>query len=336
MLLLVGDAESIEAIRETLSRLVTVGLVPFNVGDNGERLLELGIVQAARAKLDPADDEASRYQADAEALRSVLEAAVEHEDVSGIHRRLLRAVLPLKPELLGKSATERRAEAGREIKLGRGDVTSGTIRNHYEPRALDVLARVLWAMEQGFQVEDIQGALAKVGVQGIFDDYNIGEQEVAVEDIQDALAKVVTQGIFDDYNIGDNGGCLLHLALVRDRLADLDGGTKEYERYQALGKAVRSVLAELIEDESIGGRSRRVLYDVLPLNEALREMSIADRRVEASKHISPAREVTPGTIRTYYEPRARQKFARAIWRAERHFRAARRDGGSAGSDEQGS
>lgn len=336
MILLVEDAESIEVIRETLRKLVTDGLVPFNVGDNGGRLLELGVVRAARAELDSADDEASRFQADAKALRSVLEAAVEHEDIGGMHRRLLRDVLPLSPELLGKSATERRVEAGKHIKLGKAAVTPGTIRNHYEPKALDALARVLWAMEQEFQVEDIQGAPAKVGARAIFDDYDVGEQEVAVEDIQGALAKLGTQGIFDDYNVGDNGGCLLHLALVRDRLADLDERTEESERFRALGKALRSVLAELLEDESVGGKSRRVLYDVLPLNEALREMSIADRRVEASKHIRPAREVTPGTVRTYYEPRARQKFARVIWRAERDFRAARRGGGSAGSDEQGS
>jgi hypothetical protein len=164
--------------------------------------------------------------------------------------------------------------------------------------------------------------------------------EVSVEDIQSALAKLGTQGIFNDYNVGDNGGCLLRFALVRDRLEDvdgfegLDGHAKEPARYQALGKALRSVLAELVEDESIGGRSRRVLHDVLPLDEGLREMSITDRRVEASRHISPGNEVAPGTIRTYYEPRARQKFARVIWRAERDFRAALRDGQALGSDEQ--
>ncbi len=90
-------------------------------------------------------------------------------------------MLPLNPQLLEKSVTERRAEAGKDIKLGKGAVTPGTIRDHYEPRALDSLARVLWAMEQEFQAEDIQGTLAKVGM----------------------------QGIFDNYNVGDNGGCLL-------------------------------------------------------------------------------------------------------------------------------
>ena len=153
MIPLVEDAESIEAIRETLRKLVTDGLVPFNVGDNGGYLLELGLVQAARAKLDAEADEASRYEADTEALRSVLEAAVEHEDISGKIRRLLRDVLPLDPELLGKSVRERRTIAGKDIRPGRSVVTAGTIRNHYEPKALDKLARVLWVMEQEFQVE---------------------------------------------------------------------------------------------------------------------------------------------------------------------------------------
>ncbi len=160
--------------------------------------------------------------------------------------------------------------------------------------------------------------------------------EVSVEDIQSVLAKLGTRGIFDDYNVGDNGGCLLRLALFQVRLKDLDGDAKEAERYRAYGEAMRCVLAELVEDESVGGKSRRVLHDVLPLNEEFRDMSITDRRIAASQHISPGREVTPGTIRTYYEPRARQKFARVIWRAERDFRAARRDSESAGSDEQDS
>jgi hypothetical protein len=153
MIPFVEDAESIEAIRETLRKLVTDGLVPFNVGDNGGYLLELGVVRAARAELDAADDEVSRYEADTEAVRSVLAAAVEHEDVSGKYRRLLRAVLPLKPELVGKPVKERRVEAGKDIKPGKNDVTAGTIRNYYEPKALAKLAHVLWAMEQEFQAE---------------------------------------------------------------------------------------------------------------------------------------------------------------------------------------
>jgi hypothetical protein len=153
MIPLVEDAESIEAIRETLRKLVTDGLLPFNVGENGGRLLELGLVQAARAKLDAEADEASRYEADTKALRSVLEAAVEHEEVSGKYRRLLRAVLPLKPELVGKSVKERRTIAGKDIKPDKKPVMAGTIRNYYEPKALDKLAHVLWAMELEFRVE---------------------------------------------------------------------------------------------------------------------------------------------------------------------------------------
>jgi hypothetical protein len=141
-------AESIAAIRTTLGRLVTDGLVPYNVGENGGALLEMAVVQAARVKLDSAADEASRYEADTEALRSVLEAAVEDEDIGGKYRRLLRAVLPLTPELVGKPVRERRIVAGEVLKPGKNDVTAGTVRNYYEPKALDKLARVLWSIEQ--------------------------------------------------------------------------------------------------------------------------------------------------------------------------------------------
>ncbi len=147
------DAENVQAIRDDLGRLVTGGLLPFNVGDNCECLLELGLVIAQREDVDGDADETQRYEADARALRAVLEIAVAHRDISGKHRRLLRAVLPLKPELVGQSVKERRTVAGKDLKPDKDDVTAGTIRNHYEPKALDKLAGVLWQMELEFRVK---------------------------------------------------------------------------------------------------------------------------------------------------------------------------------------
>jgi hypothetical protein len=146
-----ADAEHVQPIRDALGKLVTDGLVPYNVGDNGECLLDLGLVKAHREALDGDADEAERYGADTRALTAVLEDAVAREEIRGKHRRLLRAVLPLKPELVGKSIKERRTEAGKDLRPDKDDVRPGTIRNHYEPKALDKLAAVLWQMEQEFQ-----------------------------------------------------------------------------------------------------------------------------------------------------------------------------------------
>jgi hypothetical protein len=146
-----SDEECVTAIREALKSLVTDGLVPYNVGDNGGFLLKLGLVKAKRDPIDGNASETERHESATRALRAILEAAVEHEDISGKHRRLLRAVLPLKPELVGESIKVRRTEAGKDLKPGKDDVTAGTIRNHYEPKALEKLAIVLWLMELEFR-----------------------------------------------------------------------------------------------------------------------------------------------------------------------------------------
>src|ERR1700733_1241745 len=98
------------------------------------------------------------------------------------------------------------------------------------------------------------------------------QDEVTVEEIRDALAKVITEGVFDHYNVGENGGCLLRLAIVQGRYAGLDGNAKEDERFRVYAEALRSVLIEAIEHDDVVGKSRRVLNDVLPLNEAFRGM----------------------------------------------------------------
>ncbi|HEX4116586.1 MAG TPA: hypothetical protein VHY18_12015 [Solirubrobacteraceae bacterium] len=129
---------------------------------------------------------------------------------------------------------------------------------------------------------------------------------------------------------------MLRLGVVQDRLKDLDGNANEDQRFRAYAKALRSVLTEVIEHDDVSGKSRRLLYDVLPLNEAFRSMKIKERRVEASKHVKPGKKVKPGTVRTYHEPRALEKFAKVILQVESNFRAAYRDGKLVDSDEQDS
>jgi hypothetical protein len=146
------EEESVKVIRDALGKLVTDGLVPYNVNENGGFLLELALFEDQREHLDGDADETERNEADAKALRAVLQTAVEDKDISGKHRRLLRAVLPLNEELLGQSVKERRAVAGKELKPGK-KVGADTIRTYYEPKALVKLAIVLWKMELEFQVE---------------------------------------------------------------------------------------------------------------------------------------------------------------------------------------
>jgi len=150
-----SDEECVKAIREALGKLVTDGLLPYNVVENGGFLRELALFKDRRRRVDPGEnaDETARNKADEKALRAVLEAAVEDEEISGKHRRLLRAVLPLNEEHVGKSIKERRVAAGKDLKPGKKAVTAGTIRNHYEPRALEKLAAVLGRMELEFRAK---------------------------------------------------------------------------------------------------------------------------------------------------------------------------------------
>jgi hypothetical protein len=139
-----------DALRKALADLVTEGLVPYNVGENGGALLQLAIVQGRRRSLDGTANEAARDEADTEALTSVLSEAVEHPTIRGKVRRLLQDVLPLKEELLGKPIKERRTEAGKNIKTGKKIIKPGTIRTYHEPKALDKLVVALLLMEQEF------------------------------------------------------------------------------------------------------------------------------------------------------------------------------------------
>jgi hypothetical protein len=156
----------------------------------------------------------------------------------------------------------------------------------------------------------------------------------SVEDIRKALTGLVTEGLIP-YNVGENGGCLLDLAIVEaQRQKPLPAG--EAERHAAHAEALTSVLTEAVADETkIGGKPRRLLHDVLPLRPELLGETIKARRTEAGKNLKPGKKaVEPGTIRTYYEPKALKKLSEVLHRMETEFRAAHRDGKSQDSDEQ--
>jgi hypothetical protein len=134
-------------IRKNLADLVTDGLVPYNIAEKGGTLLELEIVRSQVAG-DPDADDDETEAALATALESVLQDAVNKERMPiRRYRRVLKNVLPLKDELIGKPINERRATAAQDLKDGKAPVKPGTIRTYYEPRALDDLARVLIEME---------------------------------------------------------------------------------------------------------------------------------------------------------------------------------------------
>ena len=138
---------ALDDLRKNLAELVTAGLVPYNVAEKGGSLLELAIV-TARLTVDEDADEDERDAAYAEALVAVLKEAVTKERMPfRRYRRVLKYVLPLKEDYLGKSIEERRTAAGQELTDGKKAVKPGTIRTYYEPRARDDLARVLVEME---------------------------------------------------------------------------------------------------------------------------------------------------------------------------------------------
>ena len=144
-----------DLLRKNLADLVTVGLLPYNVAETGGSLLELAIV-TARLKIDEDADEDERDAAYAKALVAVLKEAVTKERMPiRRYRRVLKYVLPLKEEYLGKTIKERRTAAGRDLKDGKQAVKAGTIRTYYEPRALEDLARVLVEMETEYRGETL-------------------------------------------------------------------------------------------------------------------------------------------------------------------------------------
>lgn len=137
-----------DRLRKNLGDLVTDGLLTYHVADVGGDLLELRIV-IDRVELRKGASEDEHDAAYTKALTEVLAEAVEKPTIRGKHRRLLKYVLPLKEEYLGKDVKKRRAAAAKAIK-GKKNVKPGTVRTYHEPRALESLAAVLVVMEAEF------------------------------------------------------------------------------------------------------------------------------------------------------------------------------------------
>ncbi len=130
-----------EEIRKALGRLVTKGVQPYWVMEVGRPLLGLA---AVRERLDLED--LNDPEAEAAAVVAVLRKATDR--LSGSQRVLLTIVLGLDRDFLGRTAHERRMIAGRVFRGDEGAVMPGTIRQLYEPEALDRLAEVLWSDEE--------------------------------------------------------------------------------------------------------------------------------------------------------------------------------------------
>jgi hypothetical protein len=135
-------------LRNTLTTLVARGFEVDNVVDNGDELLDLRIVTDG-VNLDDGADEDAEEIATAEAFIALVTQVVGDKKLvrQRKHRRLLRYVLPLLDEYVGKGLDERRTAAGANMTSGDEVVKPGTVRTYYEPRALDELARVLVEME---------------------------------------------------------------------------------------------------------------------------------------------------------------------------------------------
>jgi hypothetical protein len=146
---------SSQALRESLTALLSEGLGVSGVAEHGGALLELRMV-IDRLPADIADDD-GREVASAVALTEVLEEAVVKPRIPRRkHRVILKYVLPLELDFRGKSIKERRAAAGAHIFDGK-KVKANTVRTYpeYEPNALDELARALTEMEAEYRRETL-------------------------------------------------------------------------------------------------------------------------------------------------------------------------------------
>lgn len=144
-------------------------------------------------------------------------------------------------------------------------------------------------------------------------------------DIRKNLADLVTNGLVP-YNVAERGGALLEMEIVRSRVeGDPDADDDESE--MALASAVESVLRDAVtKDRMRIRRHRRVLKNVLPLKEELLNAPINERRAAAAHDLRDGKKsVKPGTIRTYYEPRALDDLARVLVEMEAERRGQRVD-----------
>jgi hypothetical protein len=137
--------------------------------------------------------------------------------------------------------------------------------------------------------------------------------------VRRGLARLVTEGLLP-YHVAENCGVLLKLKIVSSRVEELPENASEDERDKAQTSALVAILREAVEHPHVRRKSRRVLNHVLPLIDELLGKTIKERRTLAGQDLKEGKTVKPGTIRTYYEPRALERLAAVLVDMEARFR----------------
>jgi hypothetical protein len=144
-----------------------------------------------------------------------------------------------------------------------------------------------------------------------------------LETLRKNLAELVTGGLVAD-NVAEKGGELLKLEIVTSRLRPsekTDDEEGEDERDEACLEALTEVLRDAVKEGRVFFKKhRRLLRIVLPLHSDLIGEPIEVRRTEAGKKMINGKEIKPGTIRTYHEPRALDELARVLLEMEAECR----------------
>ena len=106
--------------------------------------------------------------------------------------------------------------------------------------------------------------------------------------------------------ISDKGAVLMELKIICERRQPLPDSATDDAHEGADMVAVLDVLTKAIDRAHIpASTDRRVLRFVLPIHENYRGASLSARRTAAGENIFDGdRVLTPGTIRTSYEPKA--------------------------------
>jgi hypothetical protein len=147
------------------------------------------------------------------------------------------------------------------------------------------------------------------------------------EPIRAALGRLCRNGV-ERYWVRDEGGPLLELQCVKDRARKAGSAAG---RPEALVEILREIVSG-IRDTQHG----KILWIVLALDGTYLGDTATSRRAIAGETFRDGRrQVTPGTIRQYHEPRALDRLAALLLAYEdRHVEAAARaaanaDGGVA-------
>jgi hypothetical protein len=141
------ETPRVKTIEKVLGNLCTHALRTFWILEVGRPLLALDCVQA---RVSPPGSEKERDHA--QALRKYLEDAVKRIE-SPQNRIVLEAVYGVGTwndrDWRRKKAAMRRKEAGKRFRGSDGTpVKAGTIRQHHEPKAIRLLAAIIWRDEK--------------------------------------------------------------------------------------------------------------------------------------------------------------------------------------------